>query len=116
MRSVRLQDIGDIPLMTKNGKNPFEKGRQEVHRSDRLSGNQETVFSDAGSRNRKHRLTTDGEEELTCTLAACPYRIGEHGSASLAECGIRLLTPFRRNRCAGIIRRRLKQQQACDRL
>ncbi len=116
MRSVRLQDIEDIPLMTRNGKNSFEKGRQEVHQDDWLSGDQETVFSDAGSRSWKHRLTTDGEEGLTCTLAVCPYRIGEHGFSSLAECGIRLLTPFRRNRCAGIIRRRLKQQQACDRL
>jgi hypothetical protein len=114
MRSVRLQYIGDIPLMTKNGKNPFEKGRKETHRSDRLSGDQETVFSDAGS--RKHRLTTNGEEALPCTPVACPYRIGEHGPVSLAECGVRLLTPFCRNRCAGIIRRRLKQQQACDRL
>jgi len=110
MTSIRLQDIGDIPLWTNNAKNPSERVREEPHRSDRLSGDQEVVFSDAVSRSRKHRLTTNGEEALTGTLAACPYRIGEHGFTSLAECGVRHLTPFCRNRCAGIIRQRLKQQ------
>jgi len=106
MTSVRLQDVG---------KNPFARVREEPQRSDRISGDPVTVHFDAGSRSRNHRLTTGGEEALTCTPAACPHRIGEHGLASLAECGIRLLPLFRRNYYAGIIRLRLKQQ-VCDRV
>lgn len=115
MMSVRLQDVGDIPPGTNNGKNPFARVREEPQRNDRLSGDLETISSDAGSRSRNHRPTTDGEETLTCSPAACPYRIGEHGLASLAECGVRLLPLSRRNYYAGIIRRRLKQQ-VCDRV
>ncbi|KDE54968.1 hypothetical protein [Methanoculleus sp. MH98A] len=111
MTSIRLQDVGDIPLGTNNGKNPFERVRKEPHRSDRLSGGRETAFSDAGS--RKYRLTPDGEEALTCTPATCPYPFGEHGLAFLAECGDWILPLLRWNCYAGIIRRRLKQH-VCD--
>jgi hypothetical protein len=115
MTSVRLQDVGDILLGIKNGKKPFERVRKEHQRNDRFFRNLEIVLSGVGSRSQKRWLTTNGEEALTYTLATCPYHIGEHGLASLAECGVRLLTLFRQNCYTGIIRRRFKQQ-VCDRL
>lgn len=106
MTLVRLQNVSDIP----SGTNPVARVRGEPQRNNWISGDRETVLSDAGRRSREHWLTTNGEETLTCTFTTRPYRIGEHGPASFAECGVRFLAPFCWNSCAGIIRRRLKQQ------
>lgn len=107
MTSVQLQDTEDI-LWTKGGRKPFGRVREEIQRDDPSFGDLERVLSDAGSRSRRHRLITIGEEALTCNLPVCPYRIGEHGFAPPAEYGVRLLPFFRRNCHAGMIR--LKQQ------
>lgn len=114
MTSVQLQDVLGILLWTKNGGKQPERVREDLQRSDPVFGGLGMVLSDVGSQSHSCRLTTNSEGDLTCNIATCRYSIREHGPASLAECRIRFLTPFRRNSCAGIIRRRLKQQQACD--
>ena len=116
MTSVQLQDVLGILLWTKNGGKQPERVREDLQRSDPVFGDLEMAFSYVGSQSQSRRLTTNSEGDLTCNLATCRHSIREHGPASLAECGVRFLTLFRRNSCAGIIRRRLKQQQACDRL
>jgi len=116
MTSVQLQDVLGILLWTKNGGKQPERVREDLQRSDPVFGDLEMAFSYVGSQSQSRRLTTNSEGDLTCNLATCRHRIREHGPASLAECGVRFLTAFRRNSCADIIRRRLKQQRACDRL
>jgi len=116
MTSVQLQSVLGILLWTENARKQPEWVREDLQRSDPVFGDLEMAFSDVGSQSQSRRLTTNSEGDLTCNIPTRRYSIGEHGPAPLDECGARSLPLFRRNSCAGIIRRRLKQQQACDRL
>ena len=116
MTSVQLHNVRDISLRTKNGGKRPNQVWEDLQRSDPVFGDLEMAFSDIGGQSQSRRLTTNSEGDLTCNIPTRRYSIGEHGPAPLDECGARSLPLFRRNSCAGIIRRRLKQQQACDRL
>ena len=53
-----------------------------------------------------------GEEYLAYNLESYRYRIRQHGIAPLVECAVWLVTPFCLNCYAGVIRKRLKQQNS----